>query len=313
MDLQEFGLYFAELREKSGFSSQRQLAQKSGISNGTIARIESGVQKATPETLISLARHLEGNPYLDFLSKLGYVTVSDISSHNELLKIEKYKSLFSSLYIAYQFLKSEGVAKDFIDEMNSAVSKEAKKHNIEFDIAAFEKDPEKTITEILRQTKMEYLDLINVTSINEIRGYKDIDKIISENVDFDKRLDLLKEERQKLNEEIEKDFLDNYRKVFYDSSFSTEENGLVNDLIRKAVISKRTGKPLSTIGLGLYEKNREKKLEPANEGAEFFDGDIAKKIEFFEHLENDLKLDLTDPEVQKKLKRAAKIIFSEED
>lgn len=38
-----------------------------------------------------------------------------------------------------------------------------------------------------------------------------------------------------------------------------------------------------------------------------------KKIQFFENLEDELGFDLTDPAVQKKLKRAAKIIFSEED
>lgn len=38
-----------------------------------------------------------------------------------------------------------------------------------------------------------------------------------------------------------------------------------------------------------------------------------KKIEFFENLEDELNLNLADPEVQKKLKRAAKIIFSAED
>ncbi|WP_051289777.1 helix-turn-helix domain-containing protein [Paenibacillus massiliensis] len=41
--------------------------------------------------------------------------------------------------------------------------------------------------------------------------------------------------------------------------------------------------------------------------------ELQKKLEFFRYLENELKLDLNDPEVQKKLKRAAKIIFSEED
>ncbi|WP_379136068.1 hypothetical protein [Paenibacillus sp. sgz500958] len=43
------------------------------------------------------------------------------------------------------------------------------------------------------------------------------------------------------------------------------------------------------------------------------DLETQKKINFFHHLENDLGLDLTDPEIQKKLKRAAKIIFSSED
>jgi transcriptional regulator with XRE-family HTH domain len=41
--------------------------------------------------------------------------------------------------------------------------------------------------------------------------------------------------------------------------------------------------------------------------------ELNKKMKFFEKLEQELGLDLTDPEVQKKLKTAAKIIFSQED
>lgn len=40
---------------------------------------------------------------------------------------------------------------------------------------------------------------------------------------------------------------------------------------------------------------------------------VKEKLNFFDELERDLGLDLNDPEVQKKLKRAAKIIFSDED
>ncbi|WP_189023819.1 hypothetical protein [Paenibacillus albidus] len=46
---------------------------------------------------------------------------------------------------------------------------------------------------------------------------------------------------------------------------------------------------------------------------EEIDSATQQKIMFFENLESDLGLDLTDPEIQKKLKRAAKIIFSSED
>ncbi|MEC0167419.1 hypothetical protein [Paenibacillus graminis] len=46
---------------------------------------------------------------------------------------------------------------------------------------------------------------------------------------------------------------------------------------------------------------------------EELDSATQQKIIFFESLESDLELDLTDPEIQKKLKRAAKIIFSSED
>jgi transcriptional regulator with XRE-family HTH domain len=73
MDLKEFGLYFAELREKSGYESQRQLSIHSGVSNGTIARIEAGTQKPTPATLKKLAPFLKGVEYEDLMEAAGYI------------------------------------------------------------------------------------------------------------------------------------------------------------------------------------------------------------------------------------------------
>ncbi|WP_307444149.1 helix-turn-helix domain-containing protein [Paenibacillus sp. V4I3] len=77
MNIVEFGLYFAELRERSGFKSQRQLAINSGVSNGTIARIESGTQKVTPETLKLLAPHLKEVDYEQLMIKAGYIKESE--------------------------------------------------------------------------------------------------------------------------------------------------------------------------------------------------------------------------------------------
>jgi len=54
-------------------------------------------------------------------------------------------------------------------------------------------------------------------------------------------------------------------------------------------------------------------LVKVHELEDALDIETKQKIEFFEKLETDLGLDLTDPEIQKKLKRAAKIIFSSED
>lgn len=42
------------------------------------------------------------------------------------------------------------------------------------------------------------------------------------------------------------------------------------------------------------------------------DTDLKKKMQFLEELERDLGLNLTDPQVQKMLKRAAKVIFTDE-
>lgn len=40
---------------------------------------------------------------------------------------------------------------------------------------------------------------------------------------------------------------------------------------------------------------------------------VESKMRFFEELERELRLDLSDPNVQKMLKRAAKVIFTDED
>lgn len=73
MNLKEFGLYLAKIREQSGFKSQRQLALASGISNGTIARIESGTQKPTPETLKTLSKYLRNVTYEELMKRAGYM------------------------------------------------------------------------------------------------------------------------------------------------------------------------------------------------------------------------------------------------
>jgi transcriptional regulator with XRE-family HTH domain len=94
MELKEFGLYIAELRENSGFKSQRQLADKSGVSNGTIARIEGGTQKASPTTLKKLALHLKGVDYSDLMESAGYLDENKtLEKSNNESKINEYNPL----------------------------------------------------------------------------------------------------------------------------------------------------------------------------------------------------------------------------
>jgi transcriptional regulator with XRE-family HTH domain len=72
MDLREFGFYFSRVRENSGFKSQRELADKSGVSHSTINRIEAGSHRASPDTLRQLADFLKGVSYEDLMQRLGY-------------------------------------------------------------------------------------------------------------------------------------------------------------------------------------------------------------------------------------------------
>jgi transcriptional regulator with XRE-family HTH domain len=72
-----FGLWLANLRKKRGYSSQRQLAIASGVSNSTISRIESGEQEPGPETLKKIAPYL-GVSYQDLMTATGYLDPADI-------------------------------------------------------------------------------------------------------------------------------------------------------------------------------------------------------------------------------------------
>jgi transcriptional regulator with XRE-family HTH domain len=74
--LKAFGLYFAKLRETSGYRSQRELAEKSGVSHSTINRIEAGTHKANPETLRALSAHLKNVTYEELLTEAGIVDLS---------------------------------------------------------------------------------------------------------------------------------------------------------------------------------------------------------------------------------------------
>ena len=82
IDQKEFGQFIKKLRIDSGDSSQRQLAEVSGISNGTIARIENGTQKPTPETLMILDMYLEGTDYFELMSTLGYISDEKIQNND---------------------------------------------------------------------------------------------------------------------------------------------------------------------------------------------------------------------------------------
>jgi len=65
-----FGLYIIELREKNGIS-QRKLAEKAGLTNSTISRIEADSVKPDQSTLEKLAKALCVDKSL-LLTKCGY-------------------------------------------------------------------------------------------------------------------------------------------------------------------------------------------------------------------------------------------------
>lgn len=75
MNIKEFGSYLTSLRISAGYESQRQLAIQAKVSPATISRIESGMQRAEPETLEKLAPLL-GVTHEELLSQSGYLDIN---------------------------------------------------------------------------------------------------------------------------------------------------------------------------------------------------------------------------------------------
>lgn len=67
-----YGEFVKRHRLASGFKSQRQLAEESGVSRTTISRMEKEEQKPTPETLKELAKYLKSTSYVELMVVCGY-------------------------------------------------------------------------------------------------------------------------------------------------------------------------------------------------------------------------------------------------
>lgn len=81
--LVDFGIYFSEIRDKSGFRTKSDLAEVSGVAVSTISRIESGIHKANPETLKKLSLYLKDTSYEDLLKATGYIDSTNNSDIKE--------------------------------------------------------------------------------------------------------------------------------------------------------------------------------------------------------------------------------------
>jgi|SRR5690606_11349332 len=87
----EIGKFIEQHRKLSGFTSQRQLAEKSGISSATISRIEAGIQKPNPETLKELSRFLKSTSLVELMVVAGYWEQDDLLEEPNINKLNENK------------------------------------------------------------------------------------------------------------------------------------------------------------------------------------------------------------------------------
>lgn len=75
-----FGEFLKRLRIQYGYRTQKQLAERSGVSQTTLSRIEAGTQKPQPETLRALAPHFPPYTFADLMNRAGYLDGADAAS-----------------------------------------------------------------------------------------------------------------------------------------------------------------------------------------------------------------------------------------
>ncbi|WP_186785877.1 helix-turn-helix transcriptional regulator [Paenibacillus agilis] len=95
-----FGDILKHLRKDSGFKTQKQLSESSGISQTTLSRIEAGTQKPMPGTLKMLAKYLQTCTYEQLMEKAGYfegdLSFEDsISQHSPTIVADKQQEAYT--------------------------------------------------------------------------------------------------------------------------------------------------------------------------------------------------------------------------
>lgn len=246
MDQKDFGEFFSEVRKLSGFNSQRKLAIESGISNGTIARIEDGTQKAKPETLKILSNHLKASSYGELMKNAGYLeNYSEFEMEDQLAKFdfadmidEQFEKIIFSQSISENEFSPE--FKEFIQRLFSDKHSENKQINEpRFLVNAMKESQDLTFKLELYNDIFEYVSLLETKSTGntndmtqidliELQPFKNRETYIKVPVLIDPSLSL--ETSVKDFEEIQKDILKD-RKGFVLNS--TDDDGMLDEGITK--------------------------------------------------------------------------------
>ncbi|QYR20836.1 helix-turn-helix domain-containing protein [Paenibacillus sp. sptzw28] len=126
-------------------------------------------------------------------------------------------------------------------------------------------------------------------------------------------------ERGKLTEyelELRKSIGRNLRRLLKENRMTQKQLSEATDIPTSTISDYLNAKSLAVPGniqkMAIALKVSKEKIDPSFGGSEE-SAAIDLKMQFFEELERDLGIDLTDPSVQKALKRAAKIFFTDED
>ena len=130
-----YGEFIKAHRIKSGYGSQRKLAEKMNVSNSTIAKIEKEVHKPDAKTLKEMSKYLTSTSLVELMVVCGYWDEEDLleelpSSALEILGGEQYKD---SRSLNKSFETIETNEDKFIEDLDLANEELYKKYDIKID------------------------------------------------------------------------------------------------------------------------------------------------------------------------------------
>lgn len=144
---QNFGDFLRVLRRSKGFKQQKDFAEATGVSQGTISRIENGTQKPTPDTLKIFSRVLNFS-YTDLMVKAGYYDEEDLLGDEMINKEKENKG--RNLVEIYKEKQNE---KEFIQSLSLDDDKLLDKYQLTLDGKPLTKEEAKGIIAYLRSLR----------------------------------------------------------------------------------------------------------------------------------------------------------------
>lgn len=133
----DIGAFIQHHRIKSGYRSQRGLANESGISAATISRIEKNIQKPNPETLKELAKYLKSTSLVELMVVAGYWDEEELL---EPIDLDKEETPFQN-------------EKEFVEKLELSDEELLNKYELELDGKKLTEEEAKGVIAYLRSLR----------------------------------------------------------------------------------------------------------------------------------------------------------------
>lgn len=155
----DIGAFIQHHRIKSGYRSQRGLANESGISAATISRIEKNIQKPNPETLKELSKYLKTTSYVELMVVAGYWDEEELL---EPINLENEGPSLIEQYLMLTKTKEEKVdeppvsyatEKEFVKKLEMPLEELLKQFNLTFDGKELTEEEAKGVIAYLRSLR----------------------------------------------------------------------------------------------------------------------------------------------------------------